>query len=178
MLKMLFRFLFVRWTLWWSLRVVKRNVPKTNSASWGDTICKYTYTFLYSKKVGPGARFSKVPKLYGPFSGVTIPFVSQERRAFNSSNFTGARFSEVPKSHLGNRHPLVSEKLIFKDVFKIGKRRITETFDVLKALRSRDTEGIVTLEKGMKTFGTFEKRNPARRSFNNDSRDWVGNNEL
>ena len=36
---------------------------------------------------GPGARFSKVPKLYGPFSGVTIPFVSQERRGFKSSNF-------------------------------------------------------------------------------------------
>ena len=36
----------------------------------------------------PGGRFSKVPKLYGPFSGVTIPFVSQERRGFNSSNFT------------------------------------------------------------------------------------------
>ena len=35
----------------------------------------------------PGARFSKVPKLYGWFSGVTIPFVSQERRGFNSSNF-------------------------------------------------------------------------------------------
>ena len=37
---------------------------------------------------GPGARFSKVPKLYGSFSGVTIPFVSQERREFKSSNFT------------------------------------------------------------------------------------------
>ena len=37
---------------------------------------------------GTGGRFSKVPKLYGPFSGVTIPFVSQERRGFNSSNFT------------------------------------------------------------------------------------------
>ena len=36
----------------------------------------------------PGARFSKVPKLYGTFSGVTIPFVFQERRGFNSSNFT------------------------------------------------------------------------------------------
>ena len=36
----------------------------------------------------PGASFSKVPKLYGPFSGVTIPFVSQERRGFKSSNFT------------------------------------------------------------------------------------------
>ena len=38
----------------------------------------------------PGARFSKVPKLYGPFSGATISFVTQERRAFyfNSSNFT------------------------------------------------------------------------------------------
>ena len=35
-----------------------------------------------------GARFSKVPKLYGPFSSVTIPFVSQERRWFKSSNFT------------------------------------------------------------------------------------------
>ena len=35
-----------------------------------------------------GARFSKVPKLYRPFSGVTIPFVSQERRGFKSSNFT------------------------------------------------------------------------------------------
>ena len=35
-----------------------------------------------------GARFSKVPKLYGPFSGVTIPFLSQERRGFKLSNFT------------------------------------------------------------------------------------------
>ena len=35
-----------------------------------------------------GARFSKVPKLYGPFSGVTISFVSQERRGFKLSNFT------------------------------------------------------------------------------------------
>ena len=33
---------------------------------------------------GPGARFSKVPKLYGAFSGVTIPFVSQERRGLHS----------------------------------------------------------------------------------------------
>ena len=40
------------------------------------------------EKRAPGGRFSKVPKLYGPFSGVTIPFVSQERRRFNSSNFT------------------------------------------------------------------------------------------
>ena len=36
----------------------------------------------------PGGRFSKAPKLNGPFSGVTIPFVTQERRAFNSSNLT------------------------------------------------------------------------------------------
>ena len=36
----------------------------------------------------PGGRFSKVPKLDKPFSGVTIPFVSQERRGFKASNFT------------------------------------------------------------------------------------------
>ena len=33
-----------------------------------------------------GGRFLKVPKLYGPFSGAAISFVSQERREFNSSN--------------------------------------------------------------------------------------------
>ena len=38
--------------------------------------------------VAPGARFSKVPKLYGTFSGVTIPSLSQEQRGFKSSNFT------------------------------------------------------------------------------------------
>ena len=36
----------------------------------------------------PGARFSKVPELNGPFSGATIPSVSQERRGVKSSNFT------------------------------------------------------------------------------------------
>ena len=35
-----------------------------------------------------GARFSKVPKLYGPFLGVLIRFVSQERSGLKSSNFT------------------------------------------------------------------------------------------
>ena len=37
---------------------------------------------------GPVACFSKVPKLFGPVSGATIPFVSQERTGFKSSNFT------------------------------------------------------------------------------------------
>ena len=37
---------------------------------------------------GSGGLFSKVAKFYGPFSGVTIPFIAQERRVFNSSNFT------------------------------------------------------------------------------------------
>ena len=44
---------------------------------------QYSYVFSYL-----GGVSSKVPKLYRPFSGVTIPFVSQERREFNSSNLT------------------------------------------------------------------------------------------
>ena len=36
------------------------------------------------------------PKLYQAFSGITIPFVSQERRGFNSSNFTINFFSLLP----------------------------------------------------------------------------------
>ena len=38
-------------------------------------------------ELGAGGRIWKVPKLYGPFLGVTIPFVIRERRAFDSSNF-------------------------------------------------------------------------------------------
>ena len=45
---------------------------------------------VYMRQESPvrraGARFLKVQKLYGPFSGVTIPFESQERRGFKSSN--------------------------------------------------------------------------------------------
>ena len=43
----------------------------------------------------PGARFSKVPKLYGPFSGATIPFISQERRGFKSSSFSHFSFCHL-----------------------------------------------------------------------------------
>ena len=40
------------------------------------------------KNQSPVVRSLKVPKLYRPFSGVTIPFASQEQRGFKSSNFT------------------------------------------------------------------------------------------
>ena len=53
-----------------------------------DEVEVHKHAKMHQEKLGSGARFSKVPKLYGPFSGVTIPFVSQERRAFKSPNFT------------------------------------------------------------------------------------------
>ena len=45
-----------------------------------------------------GGRFSKVPKLYGPFSGVTISSVSQERRGFKASNFAGSLLFDTLKA--------------------------------------------------------------------------------
>ena len=36
---------------------------------------------------GPGACFSKVPKLFGPILGTTIPFISSQRRSSKPSNF-------------------------------------------------------------------------------------------
>ena len=39
------------------------------------------------EKRAPGACFSKVPKLFGPISGTTIPFISSQRRGSNPSNF-------------------------------------------------------------------------------------------
>ena len=35
----------------------------------------------------PGACLSKVPKLFGPISGATIPFISSQRRGSKPSNF-------------------------------------------------------------------------------------------
>ena len=35
----------------------------------------------------PGACFSKVPKLFGPILGTTIPFMSSQRRGSKPSNF-------------------------------------------------------------------------------------------
>ena len=56
----------------------------------------------------PGARFSNVPKLCGLFPGVTIPFVSQERRGFKSSNFTV--FFLFPWKHV-KRSPFQNKRL-------------------------------------------------------------------
>ena len=39
------------------------------------------------KQVWSGACFSKVPKLFGPISGATIPFISSQRRGSKPSNF-------------------------------------------------------------------------------------------
>ena len=35
----------------------------------------------------PRACFTKVPKLFGPISGATIPFISSQRRGSKPSNF-------------------------------------------------------------------------------------------
>ena len=63
------------------------------------------------EKRATGSRFSKVPKLYGPFSGVTIPFVSQERRRFKSSNYTVLFFffKHVKRSAFQNKRLAVSQ---------------------------------------------------------------------
>ena len=38
-------------------------------------------------RLQPGACFSKVPKLFGPILGTTIPFISSQRRSSKPSNF-------------------------------------------------------------------------------------------
>ena len=53
-----------------------------------DVSCKIKLTASQQTSLMKGTRFSKVPKLYGPFSGVIIPSVSQERRGFEKSIFT------------------------------------------------------------------------------------------
>ena len=40
-----------------------------------------------SDRIGSGACFLKVPKLFGPISGATIPFTSSQRQGSKPSNF-------------------------------------------------------------------------------------------
>ena len=89
-----------------------------------------TPMLLIVGSIRPGARFSKVPKLYGLFSGVTIPSVSQERRGFESSNFTAILLFVTSKS---------CQKIGFPE-------QAVDSF----------TNGF----SGRKVFGTFEKRAP------------------
>ena len=45
-------------------------------------------SLLYEQReLGSGARFSKVPKLFGPISGDRILFVSSKRRRLEARNF-------------------------------------------------------------------------------------------
>ena len=63
--------------------VEQLSVRALANVAWVRVTCGLSSLVLYS-----GARFSKVPKLYGPLSGVIITFVFQERRGFKSSNST------------------------------------------------------------------------------------------
>ena len=60
----------------------------------------------------PGARFSKVPKLYGPFSGVTIPLVSRqngEDLIHQTSRLFFFLSNHVKRSAFQNKRFLVSQ---------------------------------------------------------------------
>ena len=45
------------------------------------------HSFRFGCLPGPGACFSKVPKLFGPISGATTAFISSQRQGSKSSNF-------------------------------------------------------------------------------------------
>ena len=82
------------------------------------------------EKQAPGARFSKVPKLFGPEK----PFVKLR--------------------------PAYSVKLVFSYVVKGIKIKITAKFRASRRLRFEDTERIMSPEMRPKSFGTFEKLAP------------------
>ena len=71
------------------LRLRSRNAPDPTEGERCATFARaapklpvWRERYVNAWYLGPGAHFSKVPKLFGAFSGVTVPFVSQERRAF------------------------------------------------------------------------------------------------
>ena len=56
-----------------------------NGATW--LVSHQNVARSFSQAERPGAYFSKVPKLFGSISGVTIPFISSQRRGSKPSNF-------------------------------------------------------------------------------------------
>ena len=81
-------------------------------------------------ELGPGACFSKVPKLFGPISGTTIPFIPSQHRGSKPSNFA-----------------ILLILLILKACKKIS-------------FSKRADCSLTTSFSGPKSVGTFEKRAP------------------
>ena len=85
---------------------------------------------FWCELIRPGARFSKVPKPFGPEK----PFV--------------------------RLRPAYSVKLVFSYVVKRIKTKITAKFRASRRLRFEDTKRYMSPAMRPKSFGTFEKRAP------------------
>ena len=130
--------------------------------------------YLYSKR--PGARFSKVQKLFGPISDATIPFISSQRRGFELSNFTILLAFLTLKAC----QKIKQADRSFTNGFSGPKRfRTFETcFSKVPTLFGRiffyniwkrpalKNKGVAVLRKAFRArrvFGTFEKQAPGAR---------------
>ena len=103
-------------------------------------------------KFGPGARFSKVPKLYGPFSGVTIPLLSQERRGFKSSQSVCFL---LPWKHV-KRSAFQNKRLpVLQTAFRARKGFGTFEKRALDAKKHTTTPNIDVKTSVFKTFPRF-----------------------
>ena len=72
------------------------------------------------------ARFSKVPKLYGPLSGVTIPFVSQET---SQSFFFLLLWKPVERSAFKNKRLAVPQMAFrARNIFGTFEKRAPRSF--------------------------------------------------
>ena len=73
---------------YFALMTSKRcNLPRTRSQAPAYILVTPIQIVVHLIACNPGARFSKVPKLFGRISGDIIVFVSSKRRRFEARNF-------------------------------------------------------------------------------------------
>jgi len=68
-------------------RPIVRDVIRNKGTLYDTLCCLYKVSWTSSCIWTSGACFSKVPKLFGPISGASIPIISSQRWASKPSNF-------------------------------------------------------------------------------------------
>lgn len=79
------------WSIYYCLSIRIRMRDQAIPMIW-FSVCFYvtrviSWIRFFPRALGPGTRFSEVPKIFGPLSGAIIPFISSQRGGSKPSNF-------------------------------------------------------------------------------------------
>ena len=133
-------------------RALANWVTPANVGFWGEGKTGVSGEKLFAA----GARFSKVPQLYGPFSGVTSPAVCQERRGYELSRQTSHSFRLLfPQKRL--KRSAFLDKRLAGSQMAFWARRVCRDFQETgpRVENQKKTQPTYGVESGNRSWGTL-----------------------